>query len=536
MRNVLKTQNEEQRWTERILRTLTLPSSTPPIRLPEDFRKSAVASSKFNWPGPDNKGAQAVWTGTPWHPASGAGSMCFSVVFFGQPMRPALVLVDGQRFVPCTYWLNFYDPSTTTGGSVLDAGRPGWSVLAGVQWALPSAGNWVYPHTVEIGQPWSVACLTAGVPGALHGANPPVGYHSKTDRDVLFLQTGDVLTLVVTFPGSVLPMAAGSGAVVPATGSFQFTMFRLDDRGSTRVGTLTFSAPLVTTVAGAQDLTQQSWTIPASYSATGMGHYYLVFDKVTAETSGSNGYVPTGEILIKIGWRPATTVGPKWAMVANPMLDPALRGDIELARTCRTTAAALLVSPGAMNATGVGTLECFRTEWNETIRYEELRNNPTCLPAISGAYTYMPPRGALTRWSECAWGPSGVYEICDCYAHVINLVGNSTNAAVGYGITIDLNIETEAGLSRLTGLVTNVPDEAWQQALRLLESRREWFMENPEHLGRVWNFLRDAAQAVWRGVRVMTPYIAPVVATVNPEAAIIMDAFSRLINASGASP
>lgn len=527
-------ERDEQKAAKVMLTRTVLPMSGTPIRFPSNVRRSVVNSARWTFTGPDSRGLIGLVSKTSkfWQSVPGNWAM---VVFFGQAGRPAMVSVDRSRYTG-GYTVRFYDQGSQAAANPIDLGSDYW--LLTDDCGRLTTPNEFYPRVLPIESTWSIASVT-GQPGVytqLHGFNMPVGSHEGTD--VLFLQGGDNVTFTFSYSSTV----SASGTPTGLTLTYTIGVYRVGPRTEVQmVDTVQHAFTGTGTISGFPSH-GYTFTVPSdsvspnvTWSDTNHGHYFFRVIQVEAKPATGTvfaGYAPAGQLRLQIGLTPSlssSTVG--WSLVANPLIDPSQRGDGELGRTCRVTAASVLISPGT-NVNGGGLIECFRADWDDTLQYENLRSTaqPQSLPSMTGCYTYLPYQRSHLDWREATWGASPVYDVAPPHpAHIMTFISSST-ATLGFGLTFEMALETVADTSRMYGSVATWPATSLDDLEKLIASRQEYFVENPEHLKKLWSFISDAGTALWRGARVLTPYIAPMIATVNPEAAIIVEAFNRMLS------
>lgn len=549
--------------TNDILARMVFPLSGPPLRLPYKVKKSNVDSMRWVWSGPDSKsfmplfgtlGSTGLYTssaGTTWGSSSGASRA--TLVLFGQPARPAMVSVLRNRFNGA-YTVRFYNTYTGTGStkapeSFMDLGDSHWTLIPNNtnEWLKSTVGGNV---TTTYDNVWPVSSVICDTPTAnpLHGFNMPVG--EVVGEDVLFVTVGDTVSGVLSFTklnntvdhiqtttGTIsgqnvttLMVTFEIGRVTP---EYQLEFMRNVEIPIQLNGS---SAAEVSSRTASWSFTFNSVDLPA-----GFGHIAIQFVNVTVmyaatATTGTEvvpiGYYPSGGLQTTVTFTPAT-VGCGFALIPNPLIDPYSRGDPELARMCRLTALTMLVSPAALNTPGMGTWSCSTIDnWREGASYEDVVNSqavgpPTTLPAHTGVFTYLPI--LRPEWAMAIWGGGLMYELVPQQVQLIELTNTPTTAVTAsFALTFETTLECVSTSPRFYNLVSNLPPSALELAEVFILQKAMYFSENPDHLRTFWGLLQEVGSAVWRGAKTLAPYVAPVVATMNPNAAIIMEAFQRL--------
>lgn len=539
LRRMIAEEKSKDKYTQLIVTRLLLPVSGYPLRLPGGAERTSVSSMRFagragiiglNPINAPYEGVNQFFMSTITNTTNYAGAL----VFTGRPGCPYMCTEAIASATYIEYNVTSYDPVMISQPDATYVGSTAvWTITPQMIKTIKDIG--VAGAVIPVGDIWNIHAATAteevsNSKKLLHGKYMPVGYSDTTD--VLFLQTGDTLTITGLASKAATWVNLG-GTATGASIVADFEVHRLDGRNdSTIVYTFGLKLNAVSATSGTvtADVTSKfDLVVPSSFSRSGAGHYFVklaTFYVTPSAITDVDGWWPP--ITYSVKMKPGVT-GLRWSLQTNPLIDLSQRGNPELGRDCRTTAASILIPASSASGASSGSIRAFRCRWDDAGTADSLTTagDSQSFNMLSGVYTYKTYDPSADDYSEACFGYSPVYDARYCgMAHVLVFVMGSTTGAITPVVELALEsrgptVHGNLGASKMTR-------ESLESALTLISSRGDFFMENPEHLAKLWAFLKQATSAIWAGAKVVAPYVPPLIAPVNPELALLADALARL--------
>lgn len=265
------------------------------------------------------------------------------------------------------------------------------------------------------------------------------------------------------------------------------------------------------------------------------GYYAVKFDRLEllsgAITSGSN--------AIRLRLNPSANPLSEsfWSQVTMSELDPNGYGDIKIAESTRVTGMSALLTNTSSLYNAAGTIVAARTRSalftdisKDTLsRCAEKYTNPTRL----GVYTFKEFTDTAEKFVCCAAEAANFLVFDLDYEDFIYTVQAGCNDPVNMPNTFELVLEyavefvTEA--QRYTKGVPRLPFESLVEARRLINSKPEWFYENPLHMADIYRLIRKGVNALAKGAVTAAPYAGKAAAAIDPARAGMYNALAEMI-------
>lgn len=415
-----------------------------------------------------------------------AGTM--SMAYFGQPARLAMVttaLTTGN-----------YDLIFGVGASASDS----WNL---VPTALNSSVT-----TYSIDAEWPLLNALARV-----GTTPPHGGALPVGRGVsgayIFMNIGDTITnFTTTWTSSMV-------------GNYTWHIYRFLDVG-VNPGVYAFKTAALT--AGQIAST-------AIFTATVPGYYKLKF----AEFELSSGAMSSTGNIIKLALNCNATVG--WRHISMADLDQTTSGDANLGVSCRPSAASVLITNTTAAINRQGTVLAARIR---AIPFTEMtpaalagRGEKYTGDACNGCYSFKEFTQYGEKFREVTTPYSYSFDIdYDDHYHFITISCPSVaTMANTYTVSFDTILEFITDVGRYPKATSSFTFDDLFEARRLLNSNPHWFYENPTHMARIYNFVRDGIKGVGKFAQRIAPYAATAASAIDPPGAPGYAALSRMFRA-----
>lgn len=327
--------------------------------------------------------------------------------------------------------------------------------------------------------------------------------------------------------GDKINVSAGTWGT--GTGNAYFSIFK-------------FEAAVRPSPAGVAAVVITAGSLPATtlFTATVAGYYALKFDAATLTAgayAASNSVQPKVQCNATFGWE------------QHAMMDidegAALGGDATLAELSRVNAASLLLTntSAALNKQGTVIAGRIRTSNYLDVTPDELARTVAKYSddAAKGVYTFRENTESMeklrpsTYQNTLAGGQAGIFFDLDevDYVHYISITcpGYATQPN-NYTVLNHQTIEFDSDTSRYD---PNTAGKAYTtpmliEARRLINSRPEWFFENPLHLRDIYSFIRRGLNSTGRFLGTYGPPATRAGALMMPESAPAMAALGTLFS------
>jgi hypothetical protein len=349
----------------------------------------------------------------------------------------------------------------------------------------------------------------AGTSGYFHGKMLPVGVSNGVSYVLMNAQ--DSMTLASTYTGS-------------GTGVLEFATYIYIGMGSAPG----FVSRASVNVTGG---TFFSYV----FTATTSGYYAFKINGLYTQTIPLGTSAITATLVINSG--ASVTTG--WANVYSPDFSNIADdgGDPTIVEEARVNASALLVSntSSMLNMQGVVIAARFR----ETLPFAL---TPGVLGKLAEKYTGKAALGVYT-FKEFSFqgeefttsyvtrtGLRGFNLDYDDYIHLIQ-ISNPTYATQSnaYDVVLDTTVEYKTDSARYQKGVSLYPHAALLSARKMINERPEWFYENPIHVAKVYQFLKNGLIKAGRMAVRAAPYAATAASALDPSGAAGYNALAALL-------
>jgi hypothetical protein len=459
---------------------LALPAEYPNVRMPTiDMPRTATMTLR------DIQAVNSVNATTVamnWN----AGDVVFAL--YGQPYRQYLVT---RTKVSSNYAMQYVGDGTVSSG---------WD---------PWGGDSFVANTSAEVNAFCPFAYGSGTSGYFHGKMLPVGVSNGVSYVLMNAQ--DSMTLASTYTGS-------------GTGVLEFATYIYIGMGSAPG----FVSRASVNVTGG---TFFSYV----FTATTSGYYAFKINGLYTQTIPLGTSAITATLVINIG--ASVTTG--WANVYSPDFSNIADdgGDPTIVEEARVNASALLVSntSSMLNMQGVVIAARFR----ETLPFAL---TPGVLGKLAEKYTGKAALGVYT-FKEFSFqgeefttsyvtrtGLRGFNLDYDDYIHLIQ-ISNPTYATQSnaYDVVLDTTVEYKTDSARYQKGVSLYPHAALLSARKMINERPEWFYENPIHVAKVYQFLKNGLIKAGRMAVRAAPYAATAASALDPSGAAGYNALAALL-------
>lgn len=452
---------------------VALPREHPNVRMPTvDMPRTAVLTVTD----------QFQWKDKPAFPPIGLGF---------QTNETVLILL-GQPGRNIGYWSSNLSAANYT---LFFDGATAWNLATG---QLPQA-----VASTDLTDDWG---LTGGSgTGGPHGSSVSVGYSGV--KKYTFLNQGDTL------------YASAMGGV-PSTysGTVALNVYTWAQGGRETL----ISGKLLPFTLGA-------FTPQIIVTAPVAGYYSLGLTNVSVTAAGSGTFAPTLSITLQC------LAGTGWCWYPILDLDPLSGGDGAIAEEVRSVATSVLVTNTSAYNTREGTILAAR------IRGEDPLSVTRTLLARSaekytgdaamGVYTFMELSEGRQRFDSSVFAGTQNYGMVfdlevDDYFHYICISAAVENTFI---VSTTNTVEFKTDSARYAKDVARGSHGELVESRRLINSRPEWFYENPLHMRDIYGFVTKAVKQGVRGLQTISPYAAALGGMLQPSNAAAYAALSDAV-------
>jgi len=459
---------------------LALPAEYPNVRMPTiDMPRTATMTLRDIQ---SVNSVNATTVAANWN----AGDVVFAL--YGQPYRQYLVT---RTKVSSNYSMQFVGD-----GSVSSSWDP-WG-----------GDGFVAGTSVEVNA-FCPFAYGSGTNGYFHGKMLPVGV--SNGLSYVLMNAFDTMTLSSTYSGS-------------GTGELDLSIHNYIGMGS---------GPGFVTRASINVTGGVAW----SYVFTASSNGYYAFRVIGLHTQT----IPLGTypITATLNISSLASVTTGWANVYSPDFSNIADdgGDPTIVEEARVNASALLVSntSSMLNMQGVVIAARFR----EALPFAL---TPGVLGKLAEKYTGKAALGVYT-FKEFSFqaeefttsyvtrtGLRGFNLDYDDYIHLIQ-ISNPTYATQSnaYDVVLDTTIEYKTDSARYQKGVSTYPHHALLSARKMINERPEWFYENPIHVAKVYQFLKNGLIKAGRMAVRAAPYAATAASALDPGGAAGYNALAALL-------
>lgn len=442
-----------------------LPNEVGALRFPtKDAPRTAVMSALDQRTITASNSTLSPWT---------AGDVL--VAFYGQPGRLAMVYASITS--PSYYPLLFSGPSGQSSNWTLST-----DVIAG---------------SIEPNSVWPLVATDTFTSGAyIHGKTMAVGMSAGVGY--LWMNVNDAIGVV---------SAAGTSNLV-GTAVFEIHQWvGRDTEVQVKQVNLTLSGGLV----------------PAGnlFIASSNGYYAVHFMGYLV-TSGST----TTATSVTLRLTCNATTG--WTQVSMGDLDVNANGDPSIGEEVRVNACSMLLTNTTSILNRQGTVLAARVRANDFTSM-----SPAILAKVAEKYTGDAALGVYTfkEFSDYAEkfqnvvitdsSKGLVYDLdMDDYFHFVQITcPNVATAANTFTLSFSTILEFKTDVARYAKDVSPLNEANLIAARKLINSRPEWFYENPLHASQIYDFIRNLGAKALRGAAYVAPAAAKVASMYNPAGA-----------------
>lgn len=418
--------------------------------------------------------------------AGGWGNGDLLIAFFGQPGR--LAMVYSVLANPSYYYLLMSSPTGVA--------RRDWYIT-----------NNNIAGSVSINTPWPLLATEQGTGATVHGKTMAVGM-SGGHSYVWLNGNGDKISI---------QSSTGSSNLV---GKAVFEVHQW---------TGTESSIQVSTV----ELTLVAGLIPTGtlYAPTSPGYYRIEFAEYLI-TSGAS----TSNMAIQLRLTLDSVEG--WTQISMGDLDANASGDASIGEQVRVNASSMLLTNTTSVLNRQGTVLAARVKSNDFMFV-----TPASLGKSAEKYTGDAALGCYTfkefsRYSEefrnvtlSDQAKGVVFDLdMDDFFHFIQVTcPNVSTTANTYTLSFYTMLEFKTDVARYQKDVSNLNEMSLIAARRLVNSRPEWFYENPLHAGQIYQFVKNLGYKAARGAATAAPYVAKAASFYNPAGAAGYEALAQML-------
>lgn len=423
-------------------------------------------------------------------PTHASGSSVFNpgdlvVAYYGQPGRLAMIW---STFSSPSYYMCLF--STAYGVSQ--------------DWTLtPSAIG----GQIENNTPWPLAATAVGTFSAVHGKTMAVGVSAGVSY--VFMNTGDKFTIM---------SPTGTSTMVGTMG------LELHQWTGIETSALVSTAS-VTLVSGLPPAGVDVFSIPRpGYYRVDFGGFY--------PTSGSTTTAITMQLRLSL----VATDG--WTQISMGDLDPNNKGDPSVGEEVRVNACSMLLTNTTSIMNRQGTVLAAR------IRSADFTDvSPTLLSRVAEKYTGDAALGVYTfkEFSDYAErfrnvvisdNTKGVvFDLdVDDFLHFVQITCPGVALYPNtYTVTFATTLEFKTDISRYQKDVARGSHMSLIAARRLINSRPEWFYENPVHASQIYDFIKSLGRKALTGAAYAAPFVAKAASAYNPAGAPGYEALAQML-------
>jgi len=456
--------------------SMGLPVETGAIRFPTvDAPRTAVMNALDQITITSNETAEANW---------GVGDIL--VAYFGQPGRLASIYANMKS--PSYYPLLFDSNAGTTSN---------WYIT-----------NDSVTAAIDVNTPWPLVATGPGTGVLVHGKTMALGV--SEGQSYIFCNIGDKI--------KVLHSTNVSSNLV---GSAIFELHRWVGKDSS----VEMGATHVTFVGGLIPDNTILFTIPNT------GYYKVDFGGI-AWTSGTS----TGPIGVTMQLDCLATDG--WMQVSMGDLDVNNNGDAAIGSEVRVNAASMLLTNTTSIMNRQGTVLAGRIR---SMAFTDV--TPTTLARIAEKYTGDAALGVYTFkefsdyseqfrnvvLSDVSRGI--VFDLdMDDYFHFVQITCPAPETSANtYTLSFSTSLEFKTDVARYQKDVSRMNYVNLIAARKLINSRPEWFYENPVHAKQIYQFIKNLAGSAVRGAAYAAPYVAKAASAYNPAGAPAYEMLAHML-------
>lgn len=224
-----------------------------------------------------------------------------------------------------------------------------------------------------------------------------------------------------------------------------------------------------------------------------------------------------------------------WQLIHMGDLDSNNGGDAAIGEDCRVNAASLLVTntsalldrQGTALAARVSTDDVFSVSATSLARLAEKYVGD----AAKGVYTFHEFSVLAEQFTNHTNDDLGLtFDLgYDDYVHLIQISNPGyLSKPNSYALSFDTTLEFKTDSSRYSKSVSRLAHGDLIAARAHINSRPEWFYENPEHMKSIYNFIQRAGQFARRAVRFAAPYGAAVMGVADPTHSALYNQLANL--------
>lgn len=244
-----------------------------------------------------------------------------------------------------------------------------------------------------------------------------------------------------------------------------------------------------------------------------------------------------------------------WRLMRSNMFDTGSGGDPEIGRSVRTVGASMLVTNVTPNMAQGGFIHTARLKGKAFHDYlmkdiTSARGYDSSMLAANGVYTFVMPEIPRDEFVETLVNLHfntfstrfQLAKLRKIYVHAVVIPpttpllatnptiddGSAGIAPCAYRITVDEQFEFRTSSRRYR---VRPPMDVFtdlQVVMQHFNSNQQWFYENPNHLEKLYAFLKGVTHKAWRGVKTALPYAAPAITAYNPALGPLVAALSAL--------
>lgn len=452
---------------------VALPREHPNVRVPTvDMPRTAVLTVTD----------QYQWKDKPAFPPIGLGfqSGDTSLILMGQPGRN----------------IGLWSSNLATGSySLFFDGNASWNLATG---QLPQT-----VASTDVTDDWGVTGGTA--PSGPHGGSISVGYSGV--KKYIFCNAGDDL------------YAAGlSGVPSTYSGTLALNVFSWAQGGRETL----VSGKLLPFTLGA-------FTPQIIATAPTAGYYSLGLTNVNVTAASTGTFAPALTVTLRCN------AGTGWSWFPILDLDPLTGGDGAIAEEVRSVASSLLVTNTSAYNTREGTILAARIRGEDPLMVTRSLLAKSAEKytgdAALGCYTFMELSEGRQRFDSAVFSGSQNYGMVfdlevDDYYHYICISAAVENSFI---LSATSTVEFKTDSARYAKDVARGTHGELVESRRLINSRPEWFYENPLHMRDIYGFVSRAVKRGVKGLQAISPYAATLGGMLQPSNAAAYSAMSDAI-------
>jgi len=467
-----------------LLLAMMLPSEYPSVRLPTmDMPRTSVLTTRdvYNISSPTDNATG--WT-------AGDNIICF----FGQAGRTFAVYTpypNGETY-------NCYFPT-----------------------GAPAAGSWyfqmgalsngsIYPDALW--DPISVRGSTTTT--AVHGPSLGIGY--SDGAPYVFLDENDAFK--ITMPPGVASFGTVAG----------YINIQIEEYIGVGQQPTVYDDVQCTITAGAFSNTTRT--------VNHAGYYALRCASVIVSTGTFSTFASVGVDIVTYG----SSAG-RWRHFCLGDIDPQNNGDVNIGEEVRVNAATMLVTntTSVMNAQGLVLAARVRTALPFTVTGTKIARMAEKFTdrAATGVYTFKEFTTVAEKFTSSVTGYTDNTKVgprfdldFDDYVHIISLSNPSVaTAANAYEISVDFTLEFKTDISRYSKDTSTYSYDQLVRARKIVNSRPEWFYENPNHMRTIYNLAKTVGRKLISGAQYVAPFAAHAASAVDPVHAVGYQTLANLL-------